>query len=137
MALISIQRKKLSSLSTIGELSLNGKFFCFTLEPPRGKCIPAGVYKASIYISPRWTAIKRYDFRVPLLHDVPGFSDIEIHIGNYPDNTEGCTLVGTSSGRDLIGNSEQAFYALFHRLPPEFEVEYLDINSPPTQESSQ
>jgi hypothetical protein len=49
------------------------------------------------------------------LQDVPDFEDVYMHIGNYPRDTEGCILVGTSAGSDEI-NSSTAFYTQFY--PP-------------------
>jgi hypothetical protein len=99
-------------------------FFCYGLEPVRR--IPAGTYAATLAVSPKWTALRGYPFRVPLLANVPGFTEIEIHIGNFPEDTEGCTLVGMERGADEVMGSELAFFPLFHRLPQEFEVEYLE-----------
>ena len=92
---------------TAGVLYVNDSIFCNTLEPktrPLGinvnglTAIPYGKYLVTLEYS--------YDhgYVVPLLHHVPGFSNIEIHIGNYatkivngnvvPGDTEGCILVG-------------------------------------------
>jgi hypothetical protein len=47
---------------------------------------------------------------MPLLVDVPGRSDIEIHWGNTEANTRGCILLGDSiPGANFIGDSRQAF----------------------------
>ncbi len=62
-------------------------------EPSR--CIPDGIYNCIPYFSP-----KRQE-KCWILKDVPGFSEIEIHAGNYgcqieghqPD-TEGCLMYG-------------------------------------------
>jgi hypothetical protein len=75
-----------------------------TLELPwkeneRGiSCIPAGTYQCRRILSPK----RGYElFEVC---DVPGRSNIEIHIGNTPHDTEGCILVGTRFGK--IGDGE-------------------------------
>lgn len=108
-------REIFTDISTIGRLFLNGKFFCFTLEDKyrgRGKkvygetCIPEGVYWVTFIESPKRGYI------VPLLHDVRDFTDIEIHIGNYPKDTLGCILVGLSKGINQIHSSTTAFTRL-------------------------
>jgi hypothetical protein len=48
----------------------------------------------------------------PELLDVPGRSDIRIHIGNFPQDTLGCLLVGEMKGQDKIFNSKPAFEKL-------------------------
>jgi Family of unknown function (DUF5675) len=132
---VLIQRLWDTPLSTCGMLSVDAVFCCYTLEPPAGKRVPPGTYKAKILASPKFSAMFGYQFFVPRLLGVPGWPDleIEIHIGNYPDNTEGCTLVGQSHATDFVGNSREAFAELMAKLPQEFEVTYQD---PPAVESS-
>jgi len=129
---LSILRERYTPNSTVGSLLIDGQIFCYTLEPrkdqSKGKpyCIPAGLYQATLAISPRFTELKKYPFRVPLLSSVPDFTSVEIHIGNLPHDTEGCTLVGFARSVDAIQNSEEAFFRLFHRLAEPLEVEYID-----------
>lgn len=112
-----LRRKIESSLSTIGELWLGGLKLCDTLEPPMKPCtvvndptvpiicIPAGRYQVTLYQSPHFRRM------VPLLHNVPGHSFIEIHVGNYPKDTHDCILVGEylPNSPDMIVNSDSAF----------------------------
>ena len=104
--------------TTIGEILLDGKHICYTLEDqirPTGQkvyaqtAIPAGTYQVIITMSPRF---KR---RLPLLLNVPGFDGIRIHAGNTKENTEGCILPGTgvSANRQSITESRKAFTILF------------------------
>ena len=57
---------------------------------------------------------------MPLLMDVPGHQGIEIHWGNYPDNSRGCILVGMSQSMDgdkpAIWNTRAAFDSLFPEI---------------------
>jgi hypothetical protein len=66
--------------------------------------IPKGVYDVRITFS------NRFQSKLPLLADVPGFTGIRIHAGNSSKNTEGCLLVGmTWDGKsDWIGSSKVA-----------------------------
>lgn len=54
---------------------------------------------------------------VPLLLDIPNRTDIEIHIGNKPEDTTGCILVGrTHPQQDFIGESKLAFEELMPKI---------------------
>jgi hypothetical protein len=112
-------RKEFSPESTIGELSIDDVFECFTLEDAvrpvkiQGKtAIPEGSYEVAITFSNRFQRL------LPLLLDVPDFEGVRIHPGNTPRDTEGCILVGTTKGPqpDFIGNSRAAFGILFAKL---------------------
>ena len=117
-----LRRTQHSPRSTIGELYLDGKFLCYTLEDtvrevvgvpvkvwkvPGETAIPAGVYGLTITKSPR------FGRELPLLIDVPGFLGVRIHTGNRPEDTEGCILVGNKVGTDQVIESRGAFTALF------------------------
>lgn len=96
--------------STRGHLYLDGGYVCDTLEPkwrdyahgekkvPNHSAIPAGTYMFRIAHSPK------RGMDVIWINDVPNFNAIQIHIGNYPSNTQGCILVGFGTGY------EQAVY---------------------------
>jgi hypothetical protein len=112
-----LQRAASSANSTIGELFINGKHECYTLEdvvrPVKlagVTAIPAGDYEVVITYS------ERFKCPMPLLLNVPNYSGVRIHVGNYPANTEGCILVGQSKGVDQINNSKAAFSQLFEQL---------------------
>jgi Family of unknown function (DUF5675) len=115
---LTLQRRWLTPLSTSGELSAGDAATYFTLEPPmspntRGlRCIPAGTYKVIIAPSPR------FGRDMPRLLDVPGWpnNDVLIHWGNYPDDTEGCILVGRTREDDFVGGSKAAFADLYPKL---------------------
>jgi len=103
----NVDRDTYTAQSTTGLLSIGGVFFCYTLEPPRGVSIPAGTYPVTLYPSPKFGRI------MPLLVNVPGHSYVEIHWGNFPRDTEDCVMVGESRAPDEIGQSREAFAALF------------------------
>ncbi len=111
-----VQRDTFTENSTTGELFVDGDFQCYTLEPrsdqSEGKpfCIPAGTYPLTLEFSEKNGMI------VPHVLDVPDFTEIEIHPGNFPSDTEGCTLVGETRGSDIVSSSRVAFSALMQRL---------------------
>lgn len=111
---ITLQRQKKKPEYTAGILTVNDRFRWPSLEPgTKGKGpIPAGRYKITMYDSPRF---KR---AVPLLHDVPGFTYIEIHWGNWPRETRGCPMIGVSCGKDgaWLNWSKQACDILFNLI---------------------
>lgn len=114
---LKLVRTDLTSQSTIGELSVDGKFECYTLEdvvrPVKIKgmtAIPAGSYEVVISHSARFQRL------LPLLLNVPNFDGIRIHAGNTAADTEGCLLVGQAKASNAISGSRNAFDALFAKL---------------------
>jgi hypothetical protein len=102
---------------TIGLLTVNGLKECFTLEDKvRAEkvygetAIPAGTYNVVI------TPSKRFKRDLPLLENVPNFEGVRIHPGNTAADTDGCLLVGTSKGPDVIFESRKAFDALYNKI---------------------
>lgn len=117
---LELIRDVFTAESTTGKLSVDGKFFCYTLEDTarpensekiNGKtAIPAGLYLIDITWSNRF---KRW---LPLLLNVPGFAGIRIHPGNTATDTEGCILVGASRSLNCVTESRQAFDLLYKLL---------------------
>jgi len=114
---IKIKRLHRTDHSTIGELSIDGKFECFTLEDierdvkiKSETAIPKGIYKVIINRSNRFKRL------LPLLLNVPNFEGIRIHSGNTNHDTEGCILVGLTRSQDFIGQSRKAFNKLFKKM---------------------
>lgn len=112
-----------SGQSTIGELSVDGAFECYTLEDvvrqlgPNGEgkvwgktAIPAGTYKITNSWSPKFGRM------MPRLADVPFFTGILIHKGNVAENTHGCILVGRRFGDNYLHESTAAFEALYKKI---------------------
>jgi hypothetical protein len=118
---LTLNRIFLGSSATIGELLVNDKHLCDTLEDrvrPEGEkvygktAIPEGTYEVKLTHSPRFKKI------LPEILNVPNFSGIRIHTGNSSKDTEGCILVGTWDGEkeDWVGSSKIAFDKLMTLL---------------------
>lgn len=139
-----VRRRWFTPTSTCGELYINGVFECYTLEPRKdqsqGKpyCIPVGIYSVVLQQSPH------FGFVTPHLLDVFGFDEIEIHPGNYPSDTHGCTLVGKSRLPNVtdpetklkgwaVYQSRIAFTALMEKLITLATITYVEI--PEAQEA--
>lgn len=115
---LRVDRQSKRADCTIGSLSINGQFECFTLEDPvrdgpkipGNTAIPAGRYEVVVDMSTRF---KRF---MPHILNVPGFEGIRIHSGNTAADTEGCILLGQTKGITSIGDSVKAFSAFFPKL---------------------
>lgn len=115
---LEIFRTDKTAISTIGSMSVDGVFECFTLENPEVEnpslghshiCIPCGTYPVTMYDSPKHG-------RVPLLHDVPNRTWVEIHVGCFSKDTLGCILTGQHKAVDFISNSALALEALIRKI---------------------
>ena len=133
-SLIVVQRGQRTSLSTTGELFFRGQHECYSLEPPyktdgsKPRCTPAGTYDLTI----RWS--EHFQRNMPHVEQVPDFTDIMIHPGNWPKNTDGCTVVGGILGDNYVGESDVEFNALYLKIVDALAegsqtITYLD---PPT-----
>ena len=120
---IIVKRLHKTSNSTIGELSIDGKFECYTLEDVEreskiyGKtAIPKGTYEIVMTMSNRFKIV------LPLLLKVPNFEGVRIHAGNYAKDTEGCILLGQTRSVDFIGNSKKAVSNFLPKLEAALKV---------------
>lgn len=118
---LTLNRIFLGGSATIGELLINDKHLCDTLEDrvrPEGEkvygktAIPEGKYEIELTHSSRFKKI------LPEILNVPNFSGIRIHTGNSSKDTEGCIIVGTWDGEkeDWVGSSKIAFDKLMSLL---------------------
>ena len=116
-AFLSLVRTDYLEDRTLGELYVDGTFFCYTLEDAArrdgikiaGKtCIPEGVYPVTLTQSARFGRI------TPEVQEVPGFSGIRIHGGNRPEDTEGCILAAYNKlpGGIIQGTAEKSLTVL-------------------------
>lgn len=104
---------------TIGRLSIDGKYFCDTLEDtvrpagvkiPGRTAIPAGKYKIKL------TESLRFKKLMPRLENVPGFTGVLIHAGSTAEDTRGCILVGKNRVKGKVLDSRETFQKLFTML---------------------
>ncbi len=121
---ITLNPKWSTPISLSGELLVDGNFECYWLTLPKGdglpgSAIPPGLYSVIVAPSPKFQTIaekdpwfKPYADSIPHIMGVPNRSNILIHVGNTPEQTEGCILVGLSHGRDFLGGSRAAFAEL-------------------------
>lgn len=120
--MITLERSTFTDISTIGELCIDGDFFCYTLEDtcrrkkiPGTTAIPAGRYEIVDSYS------QKFGRNLPHLLDVPGFEGIRIHVGNRPEDTDGCILVGMRKGENEIYDSRKAFDLLHPEIKKRLE----------------
>lgn len=118
---VEIRRLRKTALSVCGEMWINSVFGFYTLEPAQTNpvivghpLIPAGQFKVQLTLSPHLGYI------TPEVIDVPGRSAIRWHIGNRPQDVEGCTAVGMMRSEDFVGESIEAFGKMFSMLNKPF-----------------
>lgn len=92
---MKITRFCYSPMGTFSKCEIGGKTFYFCEPPwkdnkPFVSCIPEGTYGFR-----RDTTGQSVGFE---LTDVPGRTEIEIHVGNTIRNTEGCLVIGKQLG---------------------------------------
>ena len=135
---------------TIGRLYVDGVRFCDTLEDTdRGldqkmplatlkarkrkgiTAIPTGRYRVTLGVkSPKYSQRPAYAFcegYVPRLINVPAYDGILIHIGNYPQDTEGCILVGRNTKVGAVLESTETFKKLYALLKKATDNIYITI----------
>lgn len=126
---LRLERDIYTAESTTGTLSIDGEFFCYTLEDPvhdgpkvpGSTAIPEGTYEIAITFSARFGRL------LPLLLSVPGFDGVRIHWGNHPRDTEGCILVGSIRGDNWVGNSRSTMERLFEAMRRAVMREKMEI----------
>lgn len=114
-----LRRKFKGTQYTIGDLSVNGKFFCNVIEDvvrPKGvkiygeTAIPYGKYEVVMRYSPKFKKV------LPLLLDVPNFTGIRIHSGNTQLDSLGCLIVGENKVKGRVINSRKTMEKLLKQF---------------------
>lgn len=119
---IKVIRKIFTEDYTVGELYINGDYFCDTLElttrklekasdkVPNKTAIPYGKYQVKLTYSNHFKRV------LPEILNVLFFSGARIHIGNTIKDTRGCVLVGKYIGKGTLAYSTVTFNALMKAL---------------------
>lgn len=124
---IELVRNLFAKTFTLGELSIDGSFFCYTVEDtaidwlkqakiPGRTAVPQGRYRVVVTMSPRFKK------PLPLLLDVPYFEGIRIHSGNTAMDSDGCILVGLRRSANGVVQSRDAMKKLMAVLDGQNEV---------------
>lgn len=125
---------------TIGNLYINGVWFCNTVEDKdRGlrsdmsleeikkikvyaqTAIPTGRYKVAMNtVSPKFNKKQFYKDlcggKVPRLLKVPGYDGILMHVGTNANSSAGCIIVGHNKIKGGVTQSKEVFIALYEIL---------------------
>ena len=113
----------------IGRFYIDGEYFSNSLEPPwknnaRYTAIPPGIYEVILSYSPKFKRV------LPLLRNVPGRDSIRVHRGNYPQDTQGCILLGENTKVGAVLNStkyEERFVKLCYEAKARREIITIEI----------
>lgn len=123
---------------TLGIMSIDDKFHCFTLEDEKRDVkvkgetrIPAGQYELKINKEETPLTLKYrekyswFKYHIELI-GVPGFNKVYTHIGNTDKDTDACILQGDSCNSNLlkngfIGESTNAFHRFYDMVYPILE----------------
>ena len=123
-----LERKWIKDKYTIGNLYVDGVFFCNILEDKvvdlnkngtfdcgefkiKGHtAIPYGTYEVDVTYSPKF---KR---ELPIIMNVPNFEGIRIHRGNTIKDTSGCLLTGENKERGKVINSTKYETELINKI---------------------
>jgi len=108
---ITIIRDTETDQATFGTMTI-GSLQLFTLEPPDRNNANTNNWQTAGRILPgTYQAFTRTDgpkgWRIEL-KNVIGREQIEIHSGNFPRDTSGCILPGTSRGDNQVNDSRNA-----------------------------
>lgn len=129
--IITVQRKYYKDTYTIGNVYVDGTFFCNSMEDKdRGltqdmsvedvkkkkvygeTAIPKGTYTVS------YTYSNKFKKMMPLINNVKGFEGIRIHSGNTAKDSLGCILLGENKAVGKVLNSRvtcNKLYALIEK----------------------
>lgn len=132
---VTCNRTNIVGNAVIGDLYIDNIFFCNTLEdlPRETKvenetCIPCGEYKVGFreVLTPMTKKYRdKYGwFKYHLeIKDIPNFLYVYFHIGNTPENSSGCVLLGDwiDKSKPFISNSTKNFEMVYSFMSSHLE----------------
>jgi hypothetical protein len=79
------------------------------------------------------------EFGILQINDIPGFTNVLIHIGNYDEDTKGCLLIGLTTNNfsmdtGFISNSTEAYKFLLEEIgivlyrPEPVQIQIMDFD---------
>lgn len=140
---LTIKRIITRNSYTLGELYIDGQFFCSTLEDrdrgltqnmsveqiksikvPGETAIPKGTYRVTLdVVSPKFS---KYPFymetcggKLPRLIDVKGYEGVLIHVADGPKRdslVQGCIGIGNLSAEEYLMNGKKVFAELYNKM---------------------
>lgn len=140
---LTVKRTALRSNYTLGELYIDGQFFCSTLEDldrgltqdmplnlikslkiPGETAIPKGTYKVTLdVVSPKFSKYPFYmkvcEGKLPRLIDVKGYEGVLIHVADGIKRDallQGCIGIGNLSSEEYLINGKQVFTEFYNRI---------------------
>ena len=103
---IQVKRTIFNPSCTLGEMSVNGNFFAYTLEDTFRELEPDGsnkVFGSTAIPCGTYNVITDFSthFGKTMIHilDVPFFEGVRVHGGNTDADTEGCILIGAQTNK--------------------------------------
>lgn len=103
-----LKRLNNTETATTGELSIDGQMDCYTQEG--ATLIPTGTYVVKMGYS------QRFGSEVPMVQDVPNFTDVCIGFDNHSSDLAGSVIVGYILRDNAVRASRPAFMKLTSRL---------------------
>lgn len=142
ISILKVERFAKTETATFSRILLNNEFLCLGLENTiRDKkiakitAIDAGTYPLKLRT---WGGFhNRYAKRFAKIHkgmleitNVPNFTDILFHIGNFPKDTDGCILVGKgfSTEANMIFDSIHAYKDFYVKVLEELEANAIWVD---------
>ena len=140
---LTIKRTITRNSYTLGELYIDGQFFCWTLEDrdrgltqnmsieqiksmkvPGETAIPKGTYKVTLdVVSPKFSKYPFYmqtcEGKLPRLIDVKGYEGVLIHVADGPKRDsllQGCIGIGNLLAEEYLMNGKKVFVELYNKL---------------------
>lgn len=124
-----LKRDTFTDESTIGSLSIDGKFECFILEDkdrgltdamPLSEIVAHKVYGVTAIPYGRyevdWTLSNRFKIFMPIIKNVKGYEGIRIHKGNTQIDSLGCLICGTRKKNNMVTESTLATNKLYNKI---------------------